>query len=187
MPAFLLALGPFLKTWWKVILPVVLLLMALGYVKVLHMEIDHYKAQNVELRLAIKQSEDRKKLLEDNATALNKKYETQLYAKQLEETKKQKLVKERIKRDKESKLIVLPATSVELFNASKPDVSESTPRAEQGDDGKASADPAVVTLNKLLEVSAINDEHHQQCINQVLEWQNFWTDYKASVQSVGGT
>ena len=184
---FLALAVPFLKTWWKVILPVVLLLMALSYVKILHMEIDHYKEQAVELRLAIKQSEDRKKLLEDNATALNKKYETQLYAKQLEEDKKAKAIRERIKNDKESKLIVLPTTSVQLFNASKPDVSEPTTTTKQDHDGETGTDPTVViTLNKLLEVSAVNDANHQKCINQVLEWQNFWTDYKDSVQSVGG-
>jgi len=64
---------PFLKTWWKVILPVVLLLMALGYVKLLHMEINHLKTVVIELKQEAAIVREKNDLLEHAATEQSKR------------------------------------------------------------------------------------------------------------------
>lgn len=182
---------PFLKTWWKVILPVVLLLLALGYVKVLHMEINHYKNLVIELKQEAAIVREKNNLLEHAATEQSKKYARQLENRLLEEQKKAKLVKERIKRDKESAAIHLSPNIISLFNAGKPD-SEATPGTVSSDDGGASPAEKTLTsdertLNQLLLISAENDANHLACIQQVKEWQHFWLDFKRSVEAVGGS
>jgi hypothetical protein len=181
---FLAIALPFLKTWWKVIVPIVLLLLALGYVKVLHMEIDHYKTQVIELKLAEAATREKNTLLEHAATELSKKYARQLENQLLEKQKQAKLTQERIKRDEESKRIALSSSIVSLFNDSKPDGG---PVAEtvRSDVGGTSA--AEKTLNQLLQVSAENDTNHTNCIATVKEWQNFWADYQRSVNAIGGS
>lgn len=175
---------PFLKTWWKVILPVVLLLAALGYVKVLHMQIDHYKSQVIELKAEAQIVREKNTLLEHAATEQSKKYARQLENQLLEKQKQAKLTQERIKRNEESKRVTLSSDIVSLFNDSKPD-SPAVARTEPSDvSGTTSAQ---TTLNQLLLVSAENDANHLNCIATVKEWQNFWADFKRSVQAVGGS
>jgi len=175
---------PFLKTWWKVILPVVLLIAALGYVKVLHMQIDHYKSQVIELKAEAQAVREKNTLLEHAATEQSKKYARQLENQLLEKQKQAKLTQERIKKNEESKRITLSSDIVSLFNDSKPD-GEAAPRAEQSNVRITST--AEATLNQLLLISAENDANHLNCIATVKEWQNFWADFKRSVQAVGGS
>lgn len=182
-PWVLLKAVPFLKAWWKVIVPIVLLLLALGYVKILHLKIDHYREQVVELRLANKEAEQQVKKLEDNATVLTKKYERSLENKQLEIDRvvKQRAL-ERIKHDEETKRIRLSANVVGLFNSGKPpsDGEDPAPAVRSNDENPPAGGK---TLNDLLTVVVINDANHEACRQQVIEWQNFWTDYENSFKA----
>jgi len=183
---FLALAWPFLKTWWKVIVPVVLVLLALGYVKILHLQIDHYKAEAAEMRIVIAQANEKNQQLEEAAEALTKKYERQLQNKQLEEDRKLKTTVERIKKDEESKRIALTRTLIELFNDSKPN-NDPVTTTKPVDVGGTGPPKEAVTLNELLLISAENDSNHIKCINQVHEWQNFWKDYESQVKVVGGS
>ncbi len=181
---FLALAWPFVKTWWKVIVPVVLLLLALGYVKILHMEIDHYKSQVIELKKEAAIVAEKNKLLEQAATDISKKFARQLENRLLEDQKRGKLAQERIKNDKETASIKLSPNIVSLFNAGKPD-NETTPTAISKDDGEASSDSK--TLKDLLVVTAVNDINHEICIKTVDEWQNYWKEYSSSVSAIGGS
>lgn len=185
MGAFLALAVPFLKTWWKVILPVVLLLLAISYVGVLHLEINHYKDKVIALEKEKAIVQEKNNLLEHNATEISKKYARQLENRLLEEQKKSKLVQERIKKDEESKRIPLSSNVVSLFNASKPDAQPAS-TTERKDVGEASPNRET-SLNALLEVSARNDAAHQTCIETVAEWQAFWKDYSEGVKAIGGS
>jgi hypothetical protein len=175
-PALALAV-PFLKTWWKVILPVVLLMLALGYVKTLHWQIEHYEAQAVELRLEIAKANEKEKQLEANAKALTEKYKDSLQVKAVEiELNAQDKVKEIVKNE-ESKRIALSRDVVRLFNSGKPDTKPETVAPAKQTDAPEASPNRTVTLNELLVVSARNDANHQLCIETVGEWQRFWNDY----------
>lgn len=184
MVPILAAAWPVVKTYWKPIVIGLVVVAALGYVKALHMEIDHYKSKVVQLEKEKALVQEKNNLLEHNATELSKKYARQLENKLLEEQKKAKLVQERIKKDEESKRINLSANVVELFNAGKPD-DQPAPTTERKDDAKTSTDSK--TLNDLLSITATNDANHKECIETVLEWQNFWTDYSSGVKAIGGS
>lgn len=179
----LLALG-FFKSYWKIIVPVVLLLMALGYVKILHMEINHYKSKVVALEQEKAIVAEKNALLETAALDLTKKYSRQLENNLLEQQKKAQQVQERIKKDEETKRIALSSNVVELFNASKPDTQ--TAPATKPEDVRKTSTTGTTTLNDLLSVSARNDANHVVCIETVAEWQNFWKDFEAGVKAVGG-
>jgi hypothetical protein len=150
------------------------------------MRIDHYKSENLELTLVIEQANAKNKRLEDHAQALTAKYEGSLALKQKELDKTSKDLKERIKKDEESRRIKLSANVVGLFNASKSESnSKAAPEAKPSDDGGTSPAPQVtITLNDLLLTSAENDKNHLKCIDQVHEWQKFWKDFETTVGSV---
>lgn len=188
---FLALAVPFLKTWWKVIVPIVLLLLALGYVKVLHLQIDHYKTQVIELKAEAAAVREKNTLLEHAATELSKKYARQLENNLLEQQKAAKLTQERIKRNEESKRIALSSDLVSLFNDSKPNSPPVTGAVSSDVSGTSTAQATLTsdqrTLNQLLQVSAENDANHLNCIATVKEWQNFWADFKRSVNAIGGS
>lgn len=180
---FLALVVPFVKTWWKVILPVVLLMLALGYVKVLHMEINHYKGQVVALKSSIAEAERTEKELRDAADVQTAKYKDSLRVKTVEiELKAQDIVKE-IKKDEASKRITLERDVVRLFNSSKPQAGpEAVAPTKPKDDGKAATN--LTSLNDLLVVSSKNDANHQVCIETVDEWQRFWKEYVENYKAV---
>lgn len=180
---FLALVVPFLKTWWKVILPVVLLMLALGYVKALHWQIDHYKEEVVALRSAIAEAERTEKELQDAAEVQTAKYKDSLRVRAVEiELKAQDIIKE-IKKDEASKRIALSRDVVRLFNDSKPKAGpEAVANPKPEDDGKAATN--LTSLNDLLVVSSKNDANHQVCIDTVDEWQRFWTEYVANYKAV---
>lgn len=199
MPMLALVI-PFLKTWWKVILPIVLLLAALGYVKILHMEIDHYKEKVVTLELAIDKANKQQKQLEDNAVVLTNRYKESLSNQfKLQEAQGQ-VIHERIKKNEESKRIVISDDIISLFNDSKPRIKLKIPADTiKGDDARttsitnnskpptgeeASTLAYEHTLNELLDISAYNDANHVKCIATVKEWQSFWTDYESTYKAV---
>lgn len=182
---FLGLVFPFLKTWWKVIVPVVLVLMALAYVKILHMEINHYKSKVVALEQEKAIIVEKNALLETAALDQTKRYSRQLENRLLDQQRDAKIVQERIKKDEETKRIAISSNVVELFNASKPDTQTVT-TTKPKDDGKASTTGAI-TLNDLLSTSARNDANHVVCIETVIEWQNFWKDFETGVKAVGGS
>ena len=181
---FLALVVPFLKTWWKVIVPVVLLLLALGYVKVLHLQIDHYKEQVVELRLQKEQANAKAKKLEDNATVISRKYELSLAAttNKIEADAFTKI--ERIKSNEAAKRIALTRELVELFNSTKPPSQPQTVTPTKPSNDETATPNRTTTLTELLVVSAKNDTNHQVCIETVSEWQQFWKDYVVTYGAV---
>lgn len=177
---------PFLKTYWKVIVVVLAVLSLVGYIKILHWQIDSCKKENLELTLVIQQANAKSQKLEDHAKALTEKYEDSLKEKQKKVDDLSNTLKERIKKNEESRRVKLSSNVVGLFNASKSESrSEPVAEAKPSDDGGASTPAQVTTtLNDLLLVSAENDKNHLKCIDQVHEWQRFWKDFAASVGSV---
>lgn len=175
-----IAVGWVLKNW-KIVLPILLLVAALGYVQTLHWRIDYYKGKVTELTLAVKQGLMREEKLRDNAVALTAKYETRLATQaEILENQKNEITK-RILADEETKRIRISRNVVKLFNDSKPK-TEQQPTAETkpaNDEGTSSDS---TTLNQLLYVSAINDAAHELCRKTVKEWQSFWRDYVASYE-----
>jgi len=196
---------PFLKTWWKVILPIVLLLMALGYVKVLHMEIDHYKAKTVSMQLAIDAAAVKEEALEVAAAQITTKYHESLANQFKMQDAAGAAIHERIVKNEEANRHRISADIVSLFNDSKPRLKLKDPAAAvKGNDARPATieeDPRQVsggaellveappqayehTLAELLDVSAYNDNNHVKCIDTVREWQHFWTDYTENYKAV---
>jgi hypothetical protein len=207
MPILALVL-PFLKTWWKVLLPVVLLVAALVYVKVLHMEIDHYKAKTVTMQLAIDAAAVKEKALEVAAQQLTIKYKESLANQFALQDAQGQVIHERIKKNVEANRNHISPAIVELFNASKPALKLKDPAAtikgndagtgtHQKDSGQAGRPELLVdesppqayehTLAELLDVSAYNDSNHAKCIATVHEWQHFWIDYTESYKAVNAS
>ncbi len=190
MLAFLL---PFLGRNWKLIAVGIAILALLAYVKVLHMERDHavakyekehaafetYKANAVAMHEAMKSS---------NAALTLQFKQAEIARNQAAETFR-KTINERIKADEASKRIMLPPTSVQLFNSTttdEPDTGQSPSAHVVNDD----AAEARLTLNDLLIISAENNANHLTCINTVRDWQQFWSQFVKNVKQAeawGGT
>jgi len=180
MPIAILA---FLKQFWLPITIGACALGLLGYIKVLHVEINHYKAQAVKYEQQIKEADEDRKQLEANASEISKKYHESL-ANQFAVTSKAKVAtQKRIANDQETARIVLSPNAVSLFNSSKPEADkQESPGAEPADVGGTGT--AEATLNQLLQISAENDANHRMCIATVHEWQHFWSDFTSSYGAV---
>jgi len=177
----------FLKANWIPIAIGVACLALLGYIKVLHLEIDHYKAKSVQMQLAIDAAATKEKQLEVAAEQISTKYHESLANQFKLQDAAGAAVHERITKNAEANSTHISSDIVSLFNSSKPTLVIKDPAAtKQGNDARASpntddSEPATQayehTLAELLDVSASNDKNHAKCIDTVHEWQNFWTDY----------
>lgn len=181
-----LALG-FLKANWKWVVPVVAALGLLIYIKILHMEINHYKAEVVAARAAIAANGELEEQLNQAFNEMSKKYHDSLKNQFALQDAQGQAVRERIAKNEASKHVPLDADLIGLFNGLKPSPGP-VATAKPGDDGKATTpQEAVSTLNDLLVVSTENDENHLKCIATVEKWQEFWKEfemkYKARVSN----
>jgi len=188
MPLMVLEL---VKKFWPYIVIGFLVLGAFTYVKVLKAEIAHYKNKYEEEHQMVVLAQQKQANLEQQNKEITKASEetSAKYEKLWVENKT--LQAEKIKRDKESRGIKLSDNVISLFNGSKQPDQTSTAPTIKADDGKAStakdvgpSNPQPITLNDLLQVSNENDQNHYRCIEQVEEWQSFWTKYKNNVESV---
>ncbi len=145
------------------------------------------------LTLSIKAANIKEKALEVAAVDLTKKYKESLHNQFELQAEQGRKAAERIKNDKESKRIILSANIISLFNESKPSTKgqATTPTIRLNAGGAAATttpstpiEEATITLNDLLLISASNDKEHLKCIDQVHEWQHFWTDVEQSVKAL---
>jgi hypothetical protein len=194
MPILLLG---FLKQYWLPIAIGVACLALMGYVKVLHMEIDHYKAKAVTMQLAIDAAAVKEKQLEVAAAQITTKYHESLANQFKMQDAQGQAIHERITKNETAKHIVIPPDVLRLFNDSKPSLKLKDPATTvKRNDGRPSpveedprfADDAPLayehSLSELLDISAYNDGNHVKCIATVHEWQHFWIDYTETYKAV---
>lgn len=180
----------FLKANWIPIAIGVACLALMGYIKVLHLEIDHYKAKSVQMQLAIDAAAVKEKQLEVAAEQITIKYKESLANQFALQDAQGQVIHERIKKNAEANSTHISPDIVSLFNSSKPTLKLKDPAiTKQGDVARTGPDPNDTgppesgpqayehTLAELLDVSAINDKNHAKCIDTVHEWQGFWRDY----------
>lgn len=187
---WLIPVWMFVKDNWKLVLVGLAIASLLGYIQFLRLEANHYEKKYNEVKLeyaAFKTAAAKKEadLVALNA-AITEKYNVSLkqYNKAVDENKK--LLQERIKNDKELAALRVSYNAIRLFNESKRDPgSEATPQAEQGNDGEADT-AQTYSLSQVWSAVAENDANHWKCYHQVIEWQEFWMDYVAAVDSVEG-
>ncbi len=189
MLAFLL---PFLRANWKWIAVCIAVLAILAYVKVLHMERDHYKAKYENEHLAFQtyrsNAESMQAALKSSSAALTLQLKTQAIEQNKAAEVYRKSINERIKADEASKRIMLPPASVVLINDTTvdPTTSGSSDPNIRNADGSGSA----YTLNDLEENIANNNANHWSCIRQVVAWQSMWKQFVKNVKDAeawGGT
>lgn len=164
------------------------------WIGILKAEVHHYQGEaekNKQEYLVYKaNAEAMQSVLKESNAAITLKYKQSLIDQYKALDAKNKAIKERIAADEASKHIVLPTSSVELFNSSTTNesTSQDTTTAKPSDVSGASTSEESYTLNELLIVSNDNNTNHTACIKQVHEWQHFWQDYTAGVskaESVG--
>lgn len=173
----------FLKANWKWIVPVVAALGLLAYIKILHMEINHYKAEAATAKAAIAANGELEEQLNQAFNEMSKKYHDSLKNQFALQDSQGQAVRERIAKNEASKHVPLDADLIGLFNGLKPTPGP-VATAKPGDDGKAAAaQEAVKTLNDLLVVSAENDENHLKCIATVEQWQTFWKEFEMTYKA----
>lgn len=177
----------FLRANWIPISIGVACLALMGYIKVLHMEIDHYKGQVVELKQVIQKNAETEEQLQIANKGLTEKYKQALKNQFAMQDSQGQIVAERIKKNEASKHIPLDAELIGLFNGLKP-APPAAPTAVRGDAPNPSPDQEAVvpekTLNDLLQVAAYNDNNHAKCIAQVQMWQEFWKDYEMNYKAI---
>lgn len=171
----------FLKKYWLPILLGVAALSLMGYIKVLHLEIDHYKEKAQEYEAVIAANNEKTTELEVAAAAQTQKYKEALHNQFALQQAAGEVAAQRIKNDAESKAIVVSPNVVGLFNGLKPAAQVPTTTIT-GDAGTASTTEK--TLNDLLAVSNENDNNHLKCIKQVEAWQGFWKDWSMKYTSI---
>lgn len=185
----------FLKSNWKWIAVVLLIISLLGYIETIKLERDHYKnkvvAIQTELDNLVTSSAIKQKKLQADVTQITDKYKSTLHDANTLVTENAKLNGENIAKDKELASVKLSLNAVRLFNASKQSTSEqdSSSTSEQGNDGTTTSlakalEEKSQTLADLLQVVNINDANHLKCIKTVDQWQKFWSDYETAVEKV---
>ncbi len=171
-----------LARYWYIVAIAVLLAALGGQHWFYKNEVAGLENEKTVLTLFIKAANLKEQAMEEAASALTKRYHESLANQFAVQAVAGAAVKERIKKNEETKRIALSADIVSLFNDSKPATkSEATPPAVSSNAG-GTGTPEAVTLNVLLLTSAENDANHLRCIAQVHEWQHFWKDTEASVQ-----
>ncbi len=156
-------------------------------------KVDGLENDITRLTLSIESANIKEKALEHSAVELTKKYKESLHNQQELQNEMGRQATKRIKEDEETKRITLSANVVSLFNSSKPATKGETitPTIRLNAGGAAATttpappiEEATITLNDLLLISASNDKEHLKCIDQVHEWQHFWTDVEQSVKAL---
>jgi len=185
----------FLKTYWKAVIIGVLVMSLFIYIGVLKAEISHYKTKWQVAEAEIVAAKGREDRLAAANAGLTEKYKgilTQLFD---EVNKSSKILQEKIKNDKELNSLRISIRALRLFNESKRNPSGTPTKAIQGDVGSASGseastnpdDPSLngngitVPLSTVFAQVAENDANHWKCVEQVGQWQNFWSDYEQAV------
>ena len=180
-----------LKKYWLPILLGIIVLIAFGRYEAVRIERDHYikKVASLDLELKqIKEDEEIKKQEQEKLAAdLTAKYQNTLATANTLVTENARLNSENIKNAKELRDVKLSLDAIRLFNDSKQDtaqVSAPTIKDNAGNTTASSKATPEVSLQDLLQVVNTNDANHLKCIQQVEEWQHFWTDYVAQQEKV---
>ena len=198
MPLLLQPILLFLKANWIPIAIGIACLSLMGYIKVLHMEINHYKEEVVSLQLEKKAAAAKTAQLEQNAANISQMYHDSLKNQFALQDSQGQAVRERIAKNETSKHVILDSDIIGLFNGSKPSLklkdpaitvkgNDGRPGTSTEDRGSAEYEAPLAyehTLNELLDIAAYNDGNHLKCISTVREWQRFWTDYTESYGAV---
>lgn len=190
MPAMLLLL---LKQYWKELVIVGLVVGAFAYLKVLHLQIEHYKSVAAQCETKLREAEGREQQLGEANKEITKRYNKSLKDVYSNSNKLDKYIKEDIKKNEEIAKLRVSADSVRLFNKSKLDPATTTTDTIERNVGETnpsststnSQTESTVSLTAIYEVSAENDKNHWKCVKQVEDWQGFWQDYVIAVTAFG--
>ncbi|MHB8602205.1 MAG: hypothetical protein ACYC9R_06170 [Nitrosotalea sp.] len=190
----------FLKSNWKAI-GILIVIVALGaYIETLKLERNHYETKATRAIATLNQYKVESKNREDayaaSAHSITAKYAALDTQKTALEVQNSKLLSERIAKNAELHSVKLSLAAVRLFNESKQTTttSSSTPTisGHAADTTTANTSGAQdsgidsgLTLTDLFQVSKTNDENHKECIRVVEKWKAFWRDYQASIQAAG--
>jgi hypothetical protein len=169
----------------------------LTYIKVLRVEVEHYKKAVVtakaetkrvtlQFQKVVDEAEAREvQLAADNAAlterVINEQHEAQRWF-----DERNKELKGRIQANEELRKLKLSLDLIRLFNASKQppgEYNQESAATVSGHDGQATATQEV-TGTELFTVIAENDSNHLKCIAVVEKWQEFWKGYVANVEKV---
>lgn len=183
----------FLKANWKWIAVALAISSLVGYIEVIKLERNHYKKQYQDIQLQLdtvrKDSKAKQDQLQADANAITSKYRSALTDANILTTENAKLNAQNIAKDKELTSVKLSLNAIRLFNASKSTDKDSVANTEQGNDGTSASlakalEEKSQSLADLLQVVNINDANHLKCIATVEQWQKFWSDYAASVETI---
>lgn len=193
LPLALIPVLGFLKNNWQLVAMGVAAAALMGYIGFLKFEVSHYKGKYEDAQAVITTMKEKSEVLQASFNGLERKYSNLLVATNERIAINAKLTKDLIQKDLELNTLRVSYNAVSLFNLSKRDPD--TPKAEQGDDGKAST-PATtsstqgavtqptVPLADIFVVSATNDANHWACVKQVEAWQAWYKDVEGAIEHV---
>lgn len=184
-----------LKAFWPWILGAVLIASGLAYLKVLHLEIAHFKADAQKYEQLYtdyrNNNEQMQAALKSSNAAITLKFKEALVASNAAAEESRKSLNQRIQGNASFHSVNIPGAAVRLFNDSTAEphhnVLTGTEPTDAGQASPATASPVTspdVDLTTLLQVSADNNIEHWKCVHQVEAWQNFWSDYKQKTLSI---
>lgn len=183
----------FLKTNWKPLIILGMILALGGYIQFLRVDLHHYQKKYNETQLAldtlVKTSKEKQDALAADSAAITAKYRGTLKSANDLIVVNAKLNEENIKNATELRNVKLSLNAIRLFNASKQSTTEenSTPPAVSGNAPTPGTAKEAPNLKDLLLVVNDNDKEHLKCIKQVEEWQKLWGDVNATVQKYNAT
>ncbi len=176
----------FLKANWKLVAIGLAIATVLGYIGVLKWEVNHYRTKYEDAQLQLAEISSQEEAQKASAAAITRKYKDlqAAYAMSLEQHSK--ILKEKIRNDKELASTRISLAALELFNESKQGGDTSTTVSvhdgEANTPSESSGTGVSVPLTTIFQVVEENDKNHLKCVKQVEDWQNFWRDYESSVQ-----
>ena len=175
----------FAKQYWMYIVIALVVAGTLGYIKILQIERDHYKAQRDSLQAAFDQQKVAKEELQQEFDVVTRQFRDADAAwKQDRDHQKQELNRAyRDNKELRAKLAATPANPdvVRVFNDSvqgQPNGATAPPVSVSGD----ASSTKVCSEDDLLTAAVANNQAADDNAHQVEQWQRFWKDYLATLQ-----
>lgn len=173
-----------LKAYWKPIAIGLAIFSVLAYIKILHVEVNHYESEAKSYKASydslVAAQTKRVAELQATFTAQDKVRAASTAAQASTINAQQKVISQKIHENAELKRTIISAAARELFNEStqnRPDQSTTTPQANTGDASQTTSSHST-TLDVLLDISNQNNANHNTCIKAVEAWQSMWTQYE---------
>ena len=169
--------------FWPYIAGAVAIIAFLGYLKVLHVEIDHYKTEATTAKnelIAYREAAEATQAAWKSENAALTLESKQKSAKLLQQFNAPNPIIKRIQDNVTLRTVVVPPVAVELFNESTRDpTGSSTASAQRSDESTTES-----TLADTLAVCAENATNQWFNYKQVIAWQEFWDTYSKGLANV---